>query len=379
MSAAVKEDYGWLRADCQFRMRVLDKGYAGREVIPPGDRLYDPQIRWAEEDGSIVISDIGGQPARGWDPEGGYGALFRLETDDRLETIVPPGYHGKTAPIRPEKAPAGFGRWGGHIFTIAQAKGGRVGAHREHYVYRIDPADGVPHEFARLPLSGQVNGGVPGAGMTHQFGRKGTPHEGYLYVSSLMNCTLYRVTPEGVAKPYLLFDEKLVGRPMMPFLGFHAPDHSQWKRYAGEYIVMTRATTYSDAHKPEMVFDYWRIDPKGPGVEKIDGITWRPGPIAPPEFGPLAGHMFSVDEGTTNLLHTTGNQLNTKPLPYDARIMRIAPDGSEHVFADSLQGGSTGIAFSRRRLLISCARKSYSTGEYHEPDGSVYEIKYIGG
>jgi hypothetical protein len=374
---AAHEDYSWLRAQCEFRMRVADSRYAGRELIPPGDWLYDPQIRWADEDGSIVLADIGGQPQRGWDPNAGYGAIYRLK-DDKLHAIVPRGCHGMTAPLRPEKAPPHFGRWGGHIFTIAQAKGGRAGAHQQHFVYRIDPADGIPHEFARLPNSGTIGNGIPAAGMTHQFGRKGTPHEGYLYVSSLGNCTLYRVTPDGEAKPYLVFDEKLVGRPMMPFLGFHAPDHSQWKRYAGDYIVMTRATSYFEAHKPEMTFDYWRIDPAGPGVEKIDGITWRPGPIAPPEFGPYAGHMFTVDEGTTNLLHTTANLVNAKPLPYDGRIMRIAPDGSEHVFADQLQGSSTALAFNRDRLFISFVRKSYSTGEYHEPDGSIYDIRWTG-
>jgi len=371
-------DYAWLREDCQFRMKVLEKGYVGREVVPPGDQLYDPQIRWVEEDGSVVVSDIGGQPQRGWDPTGGHGAMFRLHQDDRLEVIVPPGFHGKTAPIRPEKAPDSFGQWGGQIFTVAQAQAGRKGAHQPHCVYRIDPNDGIPHEFARLGLSGTINDGIAGAGMTHQFGRKGTPHEGYLYVSSLMNCTLYRVSPDGECTPYLVFDEKLVGKPMMPFLGFHAPDHSQWKPYAGDYIVMTRATTYNDAHEPEMTFDYWRIDPKGPAVEKIPGITWRPGPIAPAEFGPMAGSMFTVDEGSTNLLHTTANEVNSKPLPYDARIIRIAPDGSEHVFAEGLQGSSTTVAFDRNRLLISSIRKSYSTGDYHEPDGSIYEITYGG-
>ena len=101
------------------------------------------------------------------------------------------------------------------------------------------------------------------------------------HVGDAKDVSLGIVSPDGRATPYLVFDEKLVGKPMMPFLGFYAPDHSQWKPYAGEYIVMTRATTYSDAHKPEMTFDYWRIDPKGPGVEKIPRITWRPGPIAP--------------------------------------------------------------------------------------------------
>jgi hypothetical protein len=28
-------------------------------------------------------------------------------------------------------------------------------------------------------------------------------------------------------------------------------------------------------------------------------------------------------------------------------------------------------------MYISCLRRSFSTGEYHEPDGSLYEIRVI--
>jgi hypothetical protein len=48
------------------------------------------------------------------------------------------------------------------------------------------------------------------------------------------------------------------------------------------------------------------------------------------------------------------------------------------VFAEGLQGGSTSFIFNGRRMLIGSIRKSYATGEYHEPDGSVYEVTYTG-
>jgi len=117
------------------------------------------------------------------------------------------------------------------------------------------------------------------------------------------------------------------------------------------------------------------VDPDGPRLEPFTASSWRPGVVAPEGFGEFAGHMFTVDEGSTNLLHASIDELNAKPLPYDGRIIRIDPDGGEHVFCDTIQGGSTTLAFSGERLVIASARKSYSTGEYHEPDGSIYEVR----
>ena len=46
--------------------------------------------------------------------------------------------------------------------------------------------------------------------------------------------------------------------------------------------------------------------------------------------------------------------------------------------ADNLQGGWVELRFSGDRMYVSTLRRSYSTGEYHEPDGSLYEIRYTG-
>ncbi|MDQ0382830.1 hypothetical protein [Amycolatopsis thermophila] len=377
-TTSVTEDFSQLRADCEFRAEVHDERYRVREAIGVGEWLYDPQLRFATADGAVVLSDIGGQPERGFDPTAGHGAIYRFTADDRLETISPPGMHGVTAPLRPEQAPPWFGGWGGHLFFIAQAESGRVGAHKGHRLYRMDPADGIPHAFADLPHHGPVGDGVPGAGMTGTFGPKGSPHEGYLFCQSLVNCVVYRVDPDGNAEPYLVMAPPLVERPMMPFLTFVAPDHSQWRDVAGEVIIATRATTYLEHGEAKTDLQYWRIDDSDRSVHPVPGIQWRAGPIAPEGFGPYAGHMFTVDEGSTNLLHASINELNAKPLPYDARILRIAPDGSEHVFVDGIQGGSTTLVFAGNRLVAASSRKSYSTGEYHEPDGSIFVVEPVG-
>ena len=110
-------------------------------------------------------------------------------------------------------------------------------------------------------------------------------------------------------------------------------------------------------------------------------ITKPPGTLrnwakAPPEFGPFGGHIFWTDEGPANQMHVT--MMDAGPSPYGGRIFRTDLRGATHLFADHLQGGDTSLIFDRARLLIGSLRKSYSTGDYHEPDSSIYEIKYVG-
>ena len=373
--------YDWLEKDCQFKLTLNDDGYAASVAVQVGGELYDPQLRWAEPDGSVVVSDIGGQATREWDPAGGHGAIWRLKPDNVLEPIVPPGTPGFTAPIRPALAPDTFGQWAGHIFTIAQAHPGRAGAHRAHAVYRVAPGSPEPVRFVTLPVSGDLGGGVSAAGMTGTFGAKGTPHEGFLYCQSLANCTVYRVTPDGEALPFMVTAPPLVERPLMPFITFIAPAYGPWAPYAGELLLAGRMSTYLDQHEPDMTMTYWRVDASGRSLDRLPELRYRAdgvsGPLASADFGPFGGQMLTVDEGRTNLLHTSGNQINSAPVPYDGRILRIAPDGSEHVFATGLQGGQTTMVFAGGRLLVGSGRKSYSTGEYHHPDGSVYEIKPV--
>jgi len=363
-----------IRRDCEFRLRLVDGGYTAREVIPPGDELYDPQVRWAEEDGSVVISDIGGQAEPGWDPEAGHGAIYRLRPDDSLATIVPKGMDGAAAPLRPMLAPRNFGAYGGHIFFVAQQHPGKGGAHKNHCVYRVGPGESKPVVFGRYPSSGTIGDGIAGAGMPGAFGREGSPDDGYFYCQSLMNCTIYRLDTSGGIEPYLVMGPPLLDRPCMPLFVEYAPDYGPFAPWAGELVVTSRTTSYLDSAPARTDVHLFWLDRNGPRVEPLPESLPRIGPIAPAEFGPFGGQMFTVDEGSTNMLHTDIDKSNAAALPYDGRILRVAPDGSVHTFADRIQGGSTTIVFSGSRMVIGSVRKSYSSGEYHEPDGSIYEI-----
>ncbi|MBV9526748.1 hypothetical protein, partial [Sphingomonas sp.] len=65
-------------------------------------------------------------------------------------------------------------------------------------------------------------------------------------------------------------------------------------------------------------------------------------------------------------------------LPYDAAIYRTDEKGERHLFARYLQGGHPQVKFQGNRLLIGTIGKSYSTGDFHYPDGSLLEIAYKG-
>jgi hypothetical protein len=370
-------DYGWLKEQWDFRLKVHEPGFAAREAIGVGEQLYDPQLGWVEEGGAIFLTDIGGQESRGWDPEKGHGSVLRLHPDGRLEAQIPPGKMGTFMPLCPQRAPDHFGRWGGHCFLTGQESPGRAGARKRHLVFRVGPDDQEMTVFAHVPKAGSINDGVPGAMITGRFGEPGTPQDGFFYVMSLMNCVIYRVCADGgEAEPWLVMAEPLLEHPVMPMHAAYAPHW--WGEYAGEFIVGGPVnTTYTDEAESRPTYRYFRIE----GESSLEAIPDDavPCPLraveAPPEFGPFGGHVFFVDDGPVNLLHVT---MYDEPIPHKGRVFRRDPDGEIHLFADDFQGSSTSFLFDRDRLLMGLLGKSYSTGDFHHPDGSIYEIRYSG-
>ncbi|MFE9327624.1 hypothetical protein ACIHDR_38315 [Nocardia sp. NPDC052278] len=375
MSTIVEDDgYDWLRAQCEFKITVPE-GFSAREVIGVG-KLYDPQLCWSTEDG-VIVGDIGGQREPGWNPDEGHGALYELRHDDTLRTIVAPGTGGFGSFIRPKLAPDHFGKWGGHIFIAGQSKPGREGAHSPHFLYRVDPNSGEVSTFAELPHSGKIGDGIPGAMMPGCFGAKGTEHEGYFFAQSMMNCTVYRISADGEVEPYIVLDEPATPQTIMPLLVFYAPKH--WGEHEGKLIVAgPRGTSFTQKARSRFQLEFFELKRAEEFVpEPIVGVTYGTNvAIAPDWFGPYGGHLFWSDEGTANMMHET--KRDDEALPYDAKIFHTDLDGNTTVFAENLQGGSTSIVFVRDRMLIASLRKSYATGEYHEPDGSIYEVRYNG-
>ncbi|GHF36609.1 hypothetical protein FHX82_006759 [Amycolatopsis bartoniae] len=365
------QDYSWLRAQCEFRMTVPE-GYTAREVIPAGGPLYDPQLCWPTEDG-LIVSDIGGQREPGWDPDAGHGALYELRHDDTLRTIIAPGEGGAGSFLRPKLAPDHFGKWGGHVFIAGQSKPGRAGAHHQHFLYRLAPGSTQVEVFAKLPHTGTIGDGIPGAMMPGCFGEKGSEHEGYFFAQSMMNCTVYRISADGDVEPFITLGPPTLEQTIMPLLVFYAPPH--WGKHAGELIVAgPRGTSYTERAAKRFQLEYFRLTRAGEfDPTPIEGVTYGTNTaIAPESFGRYGGYLFSADEGTTNAMHTT--KIQDEALPYDAKILATDLDGNTEVFAEGLQGGSTSFTFVGDKMYIGSLRKSYATGEYHEPDGSIYEV-----
>ncbi len=383
-------DRDLIRDQCRFQLRVVEPGFSARQLIEPATHLYDPMVGWTEPDGAIVFTDHGPQADPDhWDPEGGSGGIYRLHPDDRVDVLVAPGSF-RGMPFNPRPAPRSFGngRWTDHIFMTSQRVAGARGARSQHVIIRLAPGETQPELFAEIPHVGTIGGGIPGWLMIGGFGPEGTPWEGKYYCNSIMNYVVYEVDADGNAEPYLILDERTAPRPLSPYFVFWGGP--SWGEHEGHMIMAGP----SGGHHDDGVAKSWDVSFFAYDGKEFDVIhdTANMGlamsEVAPPEFGPFGGQTFYVEFGEYNQIHgdagdhmvfadTDGNLTSwgEATCPYDERIVRIDPSGATHVFAEGLQAGWNEIRFSGDRMVISSMRKSFSSGQYHEPDGSLDEIR----
>jgi len=368
----------------QTRIEVHDPRYQVEEIVGGGEFLYDPQVFWDYQpgtawegpEGSILISDIGGQPQPGWDPAMGHGGIYRLHPDNRIETLVAPGVGRQAGVFRPLIAPPGWGEYGGNIFFCSQSFPGRAGAVWDHVIYRLPPGADKPLGFGVPPRSGSRGGGISGALMPGVFGRPATPEQGLFLLISMHNCTIYAVTPDAEITPWLVMDGVNGPGPLMPYRLYYAHEsvtgekdtlvvEGPWGTSFGE-----QNHTYQPGH--------YRVTGRAVNPEPIKVLEGGPGPIAPDAFGPYAGQMFRVDNaGFISSVHWTKG--NRQALPYTDTIWRREPDGRQHLFASNVQAGQNLLGFAGDRMIITNMHHSYSSGDFHEPDGTIHAIRYVGG
>ena len=372
-----------LQSMTEMKIEVVDPRYEVVEIVGGGESLYDPQVFWdwseesiwATSPGSILISDIGGQQTPDFDPTMGYGAIYRLHADNSLETIVAPGIGRQCGVFRPLIAPEGWGEWGNHIFFGSQIVPARRGAVFEHIVYRLGPGDKTPSAFAIPPRAGKLGGGLAGALMPGVFGRPGTPEEGLFLLISLHNCTIYAAKPDGSIEPYIIMDGENGPGPLMPYRLYYVDE-----RVAGEKDVLAIEGPWGESFGKgghEFNAQQYRVVGRNVDPEPVTALGNGPGPFAPETFGPCAGEMFRIDNaGFMSSVHWAKG--DRKELPYTDKILRRDANGDEHVFATGVQAGQNLLGFAGGRLIITNIRHSYSSGDFHEPDGSIYAIEYKG-
>ena len=93
------------------------------------------------------------------------------------------------------------------------------------------------------------------------------------------------------------------------------------------------------------------------------------------DFGPLSGKLVYSDHGSINQSQSI---YDNPPLPHDGRLLWRDDDGELRELMTGLRGGRNDLLFAGDRLIISHWGKSYSTGEFHYPDGAIWELRWDG-
>jgi len=355
-------------------------GYRFRTVVPMNDVLFDQHVvDWVEPDGRVAICDVGGQGRHtAFDPELGHGAIWWLTPDNRLEPAVPWGHTHLGMPMFPRLAPPSFGRWAGHALIICQLHPGRRGAHYDHVVHMWDRRSDQLTLFAVLPRNESATGnGMPCALIPGGYGPEGTEYEGAYYFTALRNNSIYRVLGNGQAETVAIMDgvhgPKLLPRVMcfgsddafpeqksklivggVPEAVFDIGDSNEG-RFVGQESAFYTVENGKLADRPFATGNRMLAMP-----QRLGG-----------DFGPLGGKLVYSDHGSINQSQSI---YDNPPLPHDGRLLYRGGDGELHELVTGLRGGRNDILFAGDRLIISHWGKSYSTGEFHYPDGAIWEL-----
>jgi hypothetical protein len=184
-------DLGWLREWTQIKAKVLEPGFELREIVPTATTMYDPQQGWLEDDGAMVITDIGGQGEPGWNPEKGHGAILKVHPDNRIEPIVPYGNSGRAMIMSSMRSSSNFGEYSNRPFPLGQLRPGRKGAHNTHAVFWVPPGANWVEHYVVVPDSGSINGGKSGALVSQGWASRGPLRTA---ICSSSRCSIARST-----------------------------------------------------------------------------------------------------------------------------------------------------------------------------------------
>jgi hypothetical protein len=329
-----------------------ETGFTAKLLVPPG-RLYDPL--WMLPRGAKVwLNDDGGEE------EGKGSRLLALDHKGKISVLA--GL-GKLLPVTGfDVAPAGFGSFGGQIFTLSQGKVAMEGAIANHVIQRVDPAQGYAASiFCTLPNAGQANQGISGFGVDARFGPEGSPFAGKFFAVTAYNNTIYQVTPDGACSPFVNFDGQRFGSPAG--LGF-TPD--------GKTMLVTVARGEIVSAPTSKAGAIVRVTPDGKVEDKpvVEGLTRPMGiDIAPSEFGRYAGQLFVADVESIQVPVPM-----TQPLAADGKIYRVTPDGALHLVAAGFFNPA-GVRFIDGKLWVSDINGDFIAGKRELPDGFIAEIR----
>jgi hypothetical protein len=354
------------RADAETEMQRLMRrllsapqlqtalGFTARVIVPPGE-LYDPL--WMIARGDVVwLNDDGGEKA----DKGS-----RILSLDRSGHLSPLADLGTLLPVTGfDLAPESFAPYTGQLFTIAQPEADLAGLNANHVIQRIDPARGFAASvFCTLPRHGKVNKGIAGFGADARFGPDHSPFAGRFFAVTILNGTIYQVTPDGACTPFASFDDERTGRP---FALQFSPDHTTM-------LVSTIKYDATGTRPRPKAGGIVRVKPDG-GVEEhpvASGFSVPGGmAFAPDTFGCCRGEMFVADSGSFEVPVPMG-----QPLAADGKIYRVSKDGHLAEVASGFVNPA-GLLFVGDALWVTDIAGDFIGGRRELPDGFVVELRH---
>jgi hypothetical protein len=325
-----------------------EAGFSATLLIPPGE-LYDPLFMLPHGEGVWMNDDgraIGEHGSR----------ILAITADGKIAVLMGAD---KLLPVTGfDRAPQGFGNYGGQLFSLAQPTGGEKGALLNHVIQRIDLAAHTVSVLCTLPTAGTVAKGVAGYGVDARFGPAGSGFANSFYSIAALNDMIYRTTADGACKPFA--DTSQFGSPFG--LTFTADGSAMLATVAGGEIVSS--STEAKGVIVRITPD-GKVDPKpvATGIVRGGGID-----IAPAGFGDYAGQIFVTDMEDIQVPAP-----QTQALKRDGKVYRVTKEGELKLVASGFVNPS-GLRFIGNHLWVSDINGDFIAGMRELPDGFLTRI-----
>lgn len=331
------------------------EGFGVEMLIPPGE-FYDPLWLHAQGD-AIWLNDDGGE-------EGEKGSkIVSINPDGHISDLV--GL-GRLLPVTGyDVAPASFGEFAGHIYSIAQARVAAPGATANHVIQRVDPnSQDEASVVCTLTETGNTNAGVSGFGVDARFGPDGSAFADRFFAITAFNNSIYQVSADNTCSPFVTFDGTINGAPMG--LAFSAD---------GQSMLVTLKTGGILEPPSEGSGMVVRVSSDGAVDEKpvVEGLFQPMGIMrAPGGFGTYGGQLFITD-----VANIQAPVPMTQALKTDGRVLRAGEDGKLHLVASGFMN-PVGMLVVNGALWVTDINGDFIAGKRELPDGFIVKLTPTG-
>lgn len=327
------------------------EGFRADTLIPPG-QFYDPL--WLHLQGDTIwLNDDGGE-------EGEKGSrIVSISKDGKVSEFI--GL-GRLLPVTGYGvAPASFGAFAGHIYSIAQAKVAAPGATADHVIQRIDPKSKENATVVcTLKETGKTNKGVSGFGVDARFGPAGSAFADRFFAVAAFNNTIYQVTANNTCSPFVTFDGAVTGAPMA--LAFSADGKSM-------LVTLKKGGILEPPTEGSGIIV--RVSPDGKVDEKpvVKGLSQPMGiMIAPANFGTYGGQIFVADVANIQAPVPMTQALNA-----DGKVYRVGDDGNLQLVASGFVN-PVGMLVVDGALWVTDINGDFIAGKRELPDGFIVKL-----